>query len=206
MISSRVWVCACEEYSGLVCESVCMRRIFQSRVWRVCACEEYSSLVCGECVYAKNIPVSCVRVCACKEYSGLVCESVCMQRIFQSRVWECVHAKNILVSCVRVCACEECSGLVCECVHAKNVQSIWLCEPQGGYLSYRQCTETVVKCADRQQGGWQEAKKVASLIGASVSEPHTSLFNCDFSWYIIIIYILSVVCRAVYPWRCNLMQ
>ena len=36
-----------------------------------------------------------------------------------------------------------------------------------------------------------------ALIGASVSEPHTSLFNCDFSWYsIIIIYILSVVRRA----------
>ena len=37
-----------------------------------------------------------------------------------------------------------------------------------------------------------------TLIRASVSEPHTSLFNCDFS--------LSGVRHSVYPWRCNLMQ
>ena len=36
---------------------------------------------------------------------------------------------------------------------------------------------------------------VIFFIGVSVSEPHTSLFNCDFSWYIII--ILSVVYHSV---------
>ena len=33
------------------------------------------------------------------------------------------------------------------------------------------------------------------LIGASVSEPHTGLFNCDFSWYMIY-YLLYVVCKS----------
>ena len=31
------------------------------------------------------------------------------------------------------------------------------------------------------------------VIGASVSKPHTSVFSCDFSWYVI----LSVVHRSV---------
>ena len=82
----------------------------------------------------------------------LLCVSVCMRRILQSRVCECVQAKNILVfMCVSACMQRIFQSRVCECVHAKNVQSIWLCEPQGGgYLGYRQCTETVV---NRQQEG-----------------------------------------------------
>ena len=40
------------------------------------------------------------------------------------------------------------------------------------------------------------------IIGASVSEPHTSESNWDFSY--IIYYIFSGVCRSVYSQRCNL--
>ena len=40
------------------------------------------------------------------------------------------------------------------------------------------------------------------LIGASVSEPHTSESNWDFSY--IIYYIFSGVRRSVYSQRCNL--
>ena len=37
-----------------------------------------------------------------------------------------------------------------------------------------------------------------SLTGASMSEPHTSLFNCDFPYIYIYIYILSGIRRSVY--------
>ena len=39
------------------------------------------------------------------------------------------------------------------------------------------------------------------IVGASVSKPYTSLFNCDFSYIYI---LLSGVRRSVYPWCCNL--
>ena len=43
-----------------------------------------------------------------------------------------------------------------------------------------------------------------SVIGASMSEPHASELNWDFSY--IIIYIFSGVRRSVYSQHCNLMR
>ena len=42
-----------------------------------------------------------------------------------------------------------------------------------------------------------------TIIGASVSNPHTSELNCDLSYISV---VLSSICCSVYPGRCNLMQ
>ena len=52
-----------------------------------------------------------------------------------------------------------------------------------------------------------DAKSIAlysgiKIVGASVSEPHTSESNWDFSYNIY--YIFSGVCRSVYSQSCNL--
>ena len=41
------------------------------------------------------------------------------------------------------------------------------------------------------------AKFKFALIGASVSEPHTTVFNCDFSWYYILSYVVPYILDSV---------